>query len=275
MLPFSDFFLWFSVVLLLFTVVFRKRAVSRLTGCTGWCVFAVFWASLLPGYAAVSDYTNVLLTAAAFAGCLVVSRAYAMMRNAAAERCASFEAFSDLSAFVVVICLLYFPFRMFDTVGNALISAVAGETVYVLKLLGFEVVREAFDLISYNGCTVRVILACTAIESIAAVAGLILAARAPAAKKIVALSAAVPVIYILNILRNVFVIAAYGDMWFGPNSFEIAHNYIAKAGSIAALFVMAFLLFRFMPALSDMIARICGAFVSEVRAMLKKTPRGD
>ena len=52
--------------------------------------------------------------------------------------------------------------------------------------------------------------------------------------------ASVPVIYILNIIRDAFVIVAYGYQWFGPSSFEIAHHTIAKIGSGIALFVIAY-----------------------------------
>ncbi|MEZ5334908.1 MAG: hypothetical protein R2741_06585 [Methanolobus sp.] len=54
-------------------------------------------------------------------------------------------------------------------------------------------------------------------------------------------------IHILNIIRDVFVIVAYGYQWFGPNSFEIAHHTIAKIGSGVALFVIAYVVMRILP----------------------------
>lgn len=57
-------------------------------------------------------------------------------------------------------------------------------------------------MISLNGSRVEIILACTAIESIALFAGVILSVHAPLGRRMVALAASTFSIYILNILRN-------------------------------------------------------------------------
>jgi len=69
----------------------------------------------------------------------------------------------------------------------------------------------------------------------------------------VALAASTFSIYILNILRNGFVLMAYGWSWFGRDSFEIAHNLIAKIGSTLALLAISYLVFMLLPELLSLI----------------------
>ena len=65
----------------------------------------------------------------------------------------------------------------------------------------------------------------------------------------------VPVIYGLNLIRNVFVVEAYGMTWFGDPemSFYIAHTVIAKIGSMIALFFIAYAVLKILPEIIDMI----------------------
>ena len=75
-----------------------------------------------------------------------------------------------------------------------------------------------------------------------------------------ALAASCIAIFALNIVRNGFVLMAYGWNWFGDDSFYIAHNVIAKAGSTVALLAVAYLVFMLLPellsAIDDLAAEI-------------------
>jgi archaeosortase A (PGF-CTERM-specific) len=113
---------------------------------------------------------------------------------------------------------------------------------------------------------VQIILACTSIESIALFAGLILSVQAPIGRRLVALAASTVSIYLLNIVRNGFVLMAYGGSWFGSESFEIAHNIIAKVGSTVALLAISYLVFLLLPELLSIIDELA----ADIR-----TPRGD
>ena len=99
----------------------------------------------------------------------------------------------------------------------------------------------------------EIILACTAIESIALFAGVILSVQAPPGRRLAALAASTFSIYLLNIVRNGFVLMAYGWSWFGEGSFDIAHNIIAKMGSTLALLVISYLVFLLLPELLSVI----------------------
>jgi len=148
--------------------------------------------------------------------------------------------------------LLYFPFANIPALNQWIITNVTDTTAGLLALLGYNV-ESTWDKITYNGFTVQIILACTAIESIAMFTGLIISINAPIKRLMAAFVISVPVIFSLNIVRNVFVIAAYSEQWFGPESFAIAHHVIAKIGSTIALFVIAYAVIRMLPELLDMI----------------------
>jgi len=133
---------------------------------------------------------------------------------------------------------------------------------------------KAWNMISLNGYTVEIILACTAIESIALFMGLIGAVRAPLNRLAMAFIVSVPVIYILNLIRDIFVVVAYGEQWFGADSFIIAHNYIAKAGSGIALFVISYSVLRILPELFGMIDGLWVIFSIELKSLLRRS-EGD
>jgi archaeosortase A len=133
---------------------------------------------------------------------------------------------------------------------------------------------KAWNMISLNGYTVEIILACTAIESIALFMGLIGAVRAPLNRLAMAFVVSVPVIYILNLIRDIFVVVAYGEQWFGADSFIIAHNYIAKAGSGIALFVISYAVLRILPELFGMIDGLWVILSIELKSLLRRS-EGD
>ncbi|MBO4302249.1 archaeosortase A [Methanosarcinaceae archaeon] len=286
----SDLFLCGAALfLILMLAAGKKSAYGNMAGCAGWIIFAVYWLVLFPGYFSVGDYTNSLLVIVASVLCLIAAHAFFILFRKLFRKSMSSDASGspddnsegtavtgfgqtvrEFSMLVVVICILYFPFRLIEPVGNALISSVTSETLAVLEFLGTGAVRTAFDSIELNGYGVRIILACTAIEAISVIAGLIIAARAPILRKAAALIICVPVVYGANICRNVFVILAYGNMWFGPDSFVIAHHYIAKLGSIIVLIITAVCLFRYIPGIMDMIMRIYDFYMGCFRAIAGK-----
>jgi archaeosortase A len=98
--------------------------------------------------------------------------------------------------------------------------------------------------------------------------GLIGSVRAPLRRLATAFIVSVPVIYVLNLIRDIFVVVAYGDQWFGADSFIIAHNYIAKAGSGIALFAISYAVLRILPELLGMIDGLWVILSEELRSIL-------
>ena len=90
-----------------------------------------------------------------------------------------------------------------------IITTVTDQTVWLGSILGITISRLDWNLIAVNGYKVEIILACTAIESIALFVGIITSVNAPFKKLASAFIISVPVIYGLNLVRNVFVVDAY------------------------------------------------------------------
>jgi archaeosortase A (PGF-CTERM-specific) len=112
------------------------------------------------------------------------------------------------------------------------------------------------DLVSATGEPIGIhfILACTALQSMIIFVGAIVALQAtPWRSRLRALMIAIPLIHILNIFRNAGLVWLHtsfdGWSWLSMNMFNFGHSYAAKAGSLAAMFLMALVLFELLPQL--------------------------
>jgi archaeosortase A (PGF-CTERM-specific) len=95
-------------------------------------------------------------------------------------------------------------------------------------------------------------------------------------QKLYAFLLVAPVIYLLNIFRNVFVIIAYSDQWFpyfpeiasngeyGFESFFWAHNVICELLALVALIAIAYGLFLVIPDLGTFADRLVSRYREEV-----------
>ncbi len=242
----------------------RYRRYRFLTGAAGWFFFAVHWALQPVHYIEINDYVNVVLVLAVSVFCLII--AHAMLRNYRHYEGAESTLLTITTA-AALGGLFYYPFAEIEILNTFLISVAAKQVVYILHLFNMPAELIDWNRIELNEHHVRIILACTAIESIAIFIGLIFCVRASAKRSLIAFVASVPVIYTLNLVRNVFVVVATGYDWFGEHtfqiahhvwvldSFDIAHNYIAKLGSGIALFVIAYVVMQSLPELLDVIDR--------------------
>jgi|Deesub1362A_J573_1020465.scaffolds.fasta_scaffold00467_7 archaeosortase A (PGF-CTERM-specific) len=220
--------------------VFSKREIA---GFTGWLFFALLCAVKVPEYIAGEDYynTGVFALASAFFAVL----AYSILRN-------NSQVFLDVTSFSALACLIYFPFAIDATLNAWIIDTTAILTAKLGNLLGYSMIAEG-KMVYLEKHAVEIILPCTAIESISLFAGATLGIRAAINRKIAAFLISVPVIYILNLIRNIFVILSFTYSWFGDNSFYIAHHIIAKIFSTLALILIAYAVFRFLPELAELI----------------------
>jgi len=184
-----------------------------------------------------------------------------------ADRTKTLTAVTTITA---VGCLFYFPFAEIESLNRLLISIVTSQTFWFAQIAGFPVERFDWNMIMLEESLVEIILACTAIESIALFFGIILGIKAERKRIFMALMASIPVIYILNLIRNAFVIGAYAYNWFGTGpmianilgnefflhdsaSFYLGHHIIAKGGSGIALFFIAYAVLKLLPELLDLI----------------------
>jgi archaeosortase A (PGF-CTERM-specific) len=231
------------------------------------------------------DYANVLLTIVVTLFCILVAfimfneyregplniinnREVMHSEFSAQDRADSLDITSMITSASALGALVYFPFANFPSLNTWIIGGVTSQVIWVLQHFNIPAYMKAWNIIVLNGYTVEIILACTAIESIALFIGLICAVRAPLNRLATAFIVSVPVIYVLNLIRDIFVVVAYGEQWFGANSFIIAHNYIAKAGSGIALFAISYAVLRILPELLEMIDGLWVILSKELRSVL-------
>lgn len=284
--------LWLAVGLMVASsVIPRTSRVRKLVGGIGWGVFSIHWSYQPFHYLKIMDYANVLLTIVVALFCLLV--AYIMfleyrkgplkiMNNKEVlhskfsdqGKADSLDITSMLTSASALGALVYFPFANFAFLNTWIIGGVTSQVIWVLHYLEIPAYMKAWNMISLNGYTVEIILACTAIESIALFMGLIGAVRAPISRMAMAFIVSVPVIYVLNLIRDIFVVVAYGEQWFGADSFIIAHNYIAKAGSGIALFIISYAVLQILPELFGMIDGLWVILSKELKSLLRR-PEGD
>lgn len=251
----ASYLLWISLLLLLASALTKKS----LNALPGWALFGLFWLGQPGHYLAVNDYFNAILFTAA--GLMCFYMAWLLIRKSGPSKAQLW------ASYAAAICgMVYFPFAEIAPLREGLIGFTTILTVYALQALSVPVSMPGWNIMTLNGRSVEIVLACTAIESIALFAGLIISVHAPTGRKALALVVSTISIYILNIVRNGFVIMAYGWSWFGSESFEVAHNMIAKIGSAAALLLISYLIFLLLPELLSII--------DELAADIRH-PRGD
>jgi archaeosortase A (PGF-CTERM-specific) len=263
--------LWLALgVMVASSIIPRTYRVRKLVGGIGWGVFFIYWGYQPLHYIETADYANALLTALLTIFCVLLAVVMfheyregplQLIRNkevkhfefSSQDSSGSIDITSMLTCASALGALVYFPFANFPTLNTWIIGGVAAQVTWILQYFKIPAYLKAWNLITLNGYTVEIILACTAIESIALFIGLICAVKAPLNRMFSAFIASVPVIYVLNLIRDIFVVVAYGEQWFGADSFVIAHNYIAKAGSGIALFIISYTVLRILPELLEMI----------------------
>lgn len=169
----------------------------------------------------------------------------------------------QLSRAAAVAFLLFAPFAYIPALGDWLIGVVTGQVMAVLGFFQYPAVQTDWNMIYYNGFRVEIILACTGIQSMAIMMGVAFAVPTTPKQKVSAFLVVVPVIYILNILRNTFVVMAYTGQWFpyypeiasngeiGYESFFWAHNVMCELGALVALVLIAYALFLLIPTLGN------------------------
>ena len=177
--------------------------------------------------------------------------------------------------------LIFLPFEAVYVLKAGLIETVTYQTEFLINLLGFHApadftvingaefghtdARSTFKFTDDDGhlLTYTVRIACTGIGSMAIFGGLIAAVRAPLNRKLRGLAVSLPVIYGLNLVRNVFIALTFGQQrlhvapdlvmgLFGIDdaylvSYIVADKILAQSLSVVALVAITYLVVREVP----------------------------
>ncbi len=185
--------------------------------------------------------------------------------------------------------LLYFSVDRIEAVASGLIQVVAYQTVWLLHAFGFGATYYVGPTGTLNGelgapivgSNVVIILGCTSFEAIVIFLGAIFAAQmrkdpwadysrvneekvaklralTPRQRQMRGLLYTVPVIWVLNLIRNAGVIYLYNThsldgaaASLGMTGFDFAHALLGKGLSFVALIAIAFILFKTCPEILD------------------------
>ncbi|MFD1512435.1 archaeosortase A [Halomarina rubra] len=272
---FADPLAWLVVGTFLTAAVLdvADRAQARPLAVVGWVLFALFWLTLVHHFVVVQkSIVEGLGVVVAVPACLYAG--YLLARGR--------ESLMVLSRAVGVMGLVFFPVQSIDPLREFLIETVTHQTEFAMGLVGqtapadFSVVsgttaeppqpdyRNTFEF--YQGdhrITYTILIACTGLGSMAIFAGAILAVRAPIDRKLRALAVSIPVIYLLNVVRNVFIGLSFGQSrlqvfpglvmdLFGTNdpymvSYYVADRILAQFGSVLALVAITWFVVRELP----------------------------
>ncbi len=245
--------LWISLILFLIAIIIPRS--KNLIGASGWMFFAAHWALQPPHYLENADVFNAVLTILVSLFCM-----FMVFFNVKSPKS---DTLRTITCAAVIGGFLYFPFAETSLLKDLLIETVTSQTVWGLNFLGTPATQIGSNIL-LNGYKIEIILACTGIESMALFTGVTFAIDAHPMRKFKAFMVSVPLIYVLNIIRNMFVMAAYGYQWFGEHSFYIAHHGLAKIGSTITLFLIAYIVFLILPEVVDMIAYLARMFRRDV-----------
>jgi archaeosortase A (PGF-CTERM-specific) len=238
----------------------------------GWVFIVLFLFAEIPYYFSISNFMYPAIAV------LSVPFLFITVRNLLRDD----PRVISLSRAAAVAFLIYAPFEYIPALGDWLIAVVVGQIMYIFYSLGYAATLTAWNIIAHNGLRVEIILACTGIQSIAIMLGVAAAVPTTIRQKALAFLLVAPTIYILNLLRNVFVIMAYTGQWFpyypeiagngefGYESFFWAHNVIAEMLALVLLIAIAYGLFKIIPALGNFADGLYQLYYGEVRAVFYK-----
>ncbi|MFW5945875.1 MAG: archaeosortase A [Candidatus Natronoplasma sp.] len=256
--------LWVGTFFLLLGYFSERK--KHLLRTYGYILLGIFWVGVVPYYLAINDYFNAVLSFLALP--LFAYFGYNEYLSKKWEE--DPEVMRFLAGGISIATLIYFGVQRIPLLTGFLVRIVTEHTVFFTDLLGYDF---TVGLIDYNGNPslyrvnyepirvsvkgsnprISIILACTGLQVMAAATGLIASTKAKLKPKIISLLVVLPAVYIANVARNVMILFLTNE---GIVSFEVAHNEIAKTGSVIVLIVLLLIVFEIMPKFYDNIINV-------------------
>ena len=272
---------WVVLALFLSGVVLESvdREYARYVYVVGWSLFAVFWASLIyPWF--ITDDSFIRGAGAVIAVPLSILVAKTLYGGR--------DSLFVLSRAIAFMGIVYAPFVMIEPLREVLVVTVTTHTAWAMNLIGYDppvvttlaemgpeydrpIEGKSYDFENTfvfsqgngNSITYTIIIACTGLGSMAVIFGLVAAVDASLRRKLKALTIALPIIYVLNIVRNVFIGVSFGEQYMhvAPDlimtifmidnelrvSYIWADRIIAQTASVVAMVIIFWLVVKIVP----------------------------
>lgn len=184
---------------------------------------------------------------------------------------------------IAAMGLIFLPLESIPVFRRTLIETVTAQTAFLIDALGYDptvvggLTIEGQQIAAKSRpywstfvfyheeepITYTILLACTGLGSMAVIGGLIAAVEAPLGRKVRGALVSIPVIYGLNLVRNVFIAVGFGTQRFHvfPDlvmrvfatddpvmvSYFVADRIIAQSASVVAMLAITWLVVRELP----------------------------
>lgn len=252
----------------------ERDRVEVVLGTLGWTAFTLFWAGTAAGYLVDSRYFlgsvgAVTVGVSAYAGSLLArSRSSPDLGELGIRLTLAFA----------VMGVLFSVFEFVDPVHRLVLNAVAAHTAWGLSLAGFSPIVPSLgegyaNAVFFRGMplshSIELVSACSGISAICLFVGLIAATDAPRRRKVLGAAVMVVLIYLLNVIRAVFVAGAMAGQWFAfakgfvgslfgvtdpaMASYYFAEYFLAQALVVVVLLWVYFRLAERMPEVQSLV----------------------
>lgn len=234
--------MFLGLIFLLVGFFIKKIPLGNILKILGWIIFAFYWAAQ-PSTLYFGEEGDIFNAAVCVIGVYVLFY-IAYHEWLSIERNKNVSCLNWIAGASGIAGLIYFVIER-TFIADLLIKEVAWESASVLNLIVGKSYANG-DVIFLDGSyVVTIIFACTAIQSIVIFVGMIGALpKIDIKRKIIGLLITVVPIYVLNLFRNALVTFLVGR---NITDFNMAHNVISKAGSLAALVILLLIVVKIIP----------------------------
>ncbi len=257
-----EILLWIGSISLLFGYLSQYK--KHFTRTIGYILVGIFWIGEAPHFLEIDDYFNAGL-------CLLVLPLFAYFgyhEYLSKKWEEDPEVMKFLAGGISIAMLIYFGIERIPLMSGFLIKAVSEQTVWVTDLIGYDFyagqIHYSGNPVLYRanhesiyvpivGSNIHIILACTGLQALSAAGALIYCTTAKMKVKLKSLLIVLPTLYVANIGRNALVIYLTVE---GIVPFDVAHNEIAKTGSVIVLVILLLIVFELMPEFHDNIMSV-------------------
>jgi archaeosortase A (PGF-CTERM-specific) len=237
--------LFISLIFLIIGFLNKNEKLGSKIKIIGWFLFSFYWATRINTlyYAEQQDIVNAIL-------CIIgiyILFYFSYHEWLSIKRKEKINSLNWIAGASAISGLIYFTIEL-TPLATILIEIVAGHSGYLLNLF-VDGVTVHGRYISFELAYIRIIFACTAIQSMVIFVGMILALKNVKTKrKIYGLVVTIIPVYFLNLIRNAGITYLIGS---DITDFYTAHNIIGKGGSLIALIILLLIVVKIVPEIFD------------------------
>ena len=240
-----------GLIILLIGYFLKEKEKSHIIKIIGWSFVAFFWSTQINTlyFGEEGDFINVFFCISGiFVLFYVAYHEWLSLEKKEPVSCLNWIAGAAAFAGLIYFGIELSPLQMW------LREAVASQSGLVLDIFVDNVSVDTI-YIYWEDTVIKLIFACTAVQSMVLFVGLILPLpKVGLKRKVIGLAITVVPVYFLNLVRNALVIYLTGI--YGDDFFSIAHNVIAKILSLIALIILLFIIIKIIPEVFDEISCI-------------------